>query len=122
MTAEGLKSPLAAIGETPVLHWHGDQFDIPAGAVRLASTSVGENQAFAVGRDVLGLQFHLEVDAHQIERWLVGHTCELAQAGIDPRTLRAQAWQNHDRSALVAHDVIGAWLDGFETSCGTSPS
>jgi GMP synthase (glutamine-hydrolysing) len=113
LTEEGQQSPLAAVGDTPVLHWHGDQFDIPAGAVRLASTSVGQNQAFAVGRDVLALQFHLEVDARQIERWLVGHASELAQAGIDPRTLRTQAQHNPDRLASVARDVVGAWLDGI---------
>lgn len=116
LTAEGHMSPLAAVGDTPVLHWHGDQFDIPAEAVRLASTATGENQAFAIGRDVLGLQFHLEVDARQIERWLVGHASELAMAGIDPCTLRAQAQENQTRLATVARTAVGAWLDGIEAS------
>lgn len=37
------------------------------------------------------LQFHVEADTRAIERWLVGHACELGQAGIDPRTLCADA-------------------------------
>ncbi|MDT1862317.1 glutamine amidotransferase, partial [Acinetobacter baumannii] len=75
----------------PVLHWHGDRFEIPPGALGLAATPTCNNQAFALGANVLGLQFHLEADSKQIERWLVGHACELAQAGIDPRSLREQA-------------------------------
>lgn len=113
-TTEGTESPLRALNGVPVLHWHGDQFDIPSGATWLASTKIGPNQAFAVGSNALGLQFHLEADATQIERWLVGHACELSLAGIDPRTLREQAQQHGSTLALAARNTIEAWLDGFQ--------
>ena len=53
----------------PVVHWHGDTFAIPEGAVRLASSERYENQAFRYGDRVYGLQFHLEVDDEVAAGW-----------------------------------------------------
>ena len=44
-----------------VFHWHGETFDLPQGAVRLARSRGCENQAFQLNRHVIGLQFHLEM-------------------------------------------------------------
>lgn len=44
-----------------VLHWHGDTFDLPTGAMRLAESEACPNQAFQIGRTTIGIQFHLEV-------------------------------------------------------------
>ncbi|VVD67334.1 glutamine amidotransferase [Pandoraea anhela] len=113
LTDAGQSSPLAALGDASVLHWHGDQFDIPPGAVHLARTAIGENQAFALGTHALGLQCHLEADAARIESWLVGHACELGAAKIDPVALRNDARQHHARLSEVAPAVIGRWLDAM---------
>jgi GMP synthase (glutamine-hydrolysing) len=49
-------------------HWHGDTFDIPAGAVGLARSDACANQAFMYGQRVIGLQFHLESTVSSIRR------------------------------------------------------
>ena len=50
------------------LQWHGDTFDLPDGAVRLASSPAYENQAFRIGR-AYGVQFHLEVSSEMARQW-----------------------------------------------------
>jgi GMP synthase (glutamine-hydrolysing) len=110
LTGAGLQSSLAKLNDCPVLHWHGDQFEIPAGALLLASTEVCSNQAFSVGNYILALQFHLEADSAVLERWLVGHASELSQAGIDPREIRRQAMLCNNRLREAAPAVITDWL------------
>ena len=53
----------------PVVHWHGDTFDLPPGASLLASTLACPNQFFRIGSNVFGLQFHIEVTADQVALW-----------------------------------------------------
>lgn len=53
----------------PVVHWHGDTFDLPQGATLLASTLACQNQFFRLGRNVFGLQFHIEITADQVALW-----------------------------------------------------
>lgn len=49
---------LSTAGE--VFHWHGDTYDLPAGATHLAKSRACKHQAFSVGNQILALQFHLE--------------------------------------------------------------
>lgn len=114
LTSQGRDSVLAPLDGVRVLHWHGDQFAIPEGAVRLAETPGFPNQAFRLGTGVLGLQFHLEADHTQIERWLVGHAHELASAGIDPNRIRADAAAHGPALAAAAREVFERWLDGVD--------
>ncbi|SEM50001.1 GMP synthase-Glutamine amidotransferase [Rhodococcus maanshanensis] len=53
-------------GEVPVVHWHGDTFDLPAGAVLLAGSASYPHQAFRVGENAYGLQFHVELTAAEL--------------------------------------------------------
>ncbi|ODT22682.1 MAG: glutamine amidotransferase [Kaistia sp. SCN 65-12] len=114
LTEAGRASPLRHLEGVSVLHWHGDAFDIPEGAENLASTSLCATQGFALGRNILGLQFHPEVNACAgIERWLVGHAVELAAAGIDPRPLRADAERLGPALREAARKMLAEWLQGL---------
>jgi GMP synthase (glutamine-hydrolysing) len=62
-----LLGPLAA--ETVVLHWHSDVFDLPEGALSLASSEQTRHQAFRFGRS-WGLLFHPEADRELVASWL----------------------------------------------------
>ncbi|MBR1122255.1 glutamine amidotransferase [Bradyrhizobium lablabi] len=95
-----------------VLHWHGDTFDLPAGATCLASTSLTPHQAFSMGAKILGLQFHIEAEAEQAERWLIGHTCELTGASLDVPQLRQDMRRFLPEVAQKSRAAIGEWLDG----------
>ena len=57
-------------GSQHVFQWHAYTFDLPPGAVHLASTPTCPNQAFRYGDRAYGLQFHLEADEQQIHSWL----------------------------------------------------
>ncbi len=67
----GIKSPAT------VFHWHGDTFDLPQNALRLAHSKDYQNQALQIGSAV-GVQFHLEVDEETIRLWLEKSEDELS--------------------------------------------
>jgi GMP synthase-like glutamine amidotransferase len=55
-------APFAAFPERmTVMHWHGDTFDLPAGARCVAESEGCAHQAFVFGDRIVGLQFHLEM-------------------------------------------------------------
>jgi GMP synthase (glutamine-hydrolysing) len=112
LTDEGRASSLGPLAEenAEVLHWHGDTFDLPDNAVRLASTAAYENQAFVFGKSNLGLQFHLEVDARRLEEWYVGHAVELAAAQVSIDSLRKKAAAVEERLPSQAERIFKGWL------------
>jgi GMP synthase-like glutamine amidotransferase len=72
--AAGGGSVFAFPPSATVFHWHGETFDLPPGAVRLAESEGCANQAFQLGRSTIGLQFHLETTPESA-RELIAHCC-----------------------------------------------
>ena len=93
-----------------VLHWHGDTFDLPAGAERLCSSPQTVNQAFAIGRNVLALQFHLEVTPKDLDRWIASDAPEIAAWGTDADTLRTDAARVGPDVAVMGARAFDAWI------------
>ena len=110
LTAEG-EQLLAPLKDRPVLHWHGDTFDLPQGATNLASTDAYDHQAFSYGRHALAFQFHPEAQAPGFERWLIGHAGEIAATqGVSVQQLRSDT-NLHAAAALAAsHMMLENWL------------
>lgn len=73
LTPFGRESLLRHFENVPVFHWHSDAFDLPEHATPAAATADCPNQAFLLGNNILGLQFHPEVTARGLEAWYVGH-------------------------------------------------
>ena len=77
-----------------VFHWHGDTFDLPEGAVRLASSEYYINQAFRY-KSAVGLQFHLEVNEDMVNLWLDNTEEKLQKIPyIDPQKIRSEIEEN----------------------------
>ncbi|GAB4387884.1 MAG: type 1 glutamine amidotransferase [Thermodesulfovibrionales bacterium] len=99
LTAEGIKDPLMrklalhpTVGDFwkrfMVLHWHGDTFELPMGAERLARSELYENQAFRCGDDIYAFQFHIEVTREMVRQWFAEHPL---REGIEEETDRLYA-------------------------------
>jgi GMP synthase (glutamine-hydrolysing) len=90
-----------------VFHWHGETFDLPAGAQWLAWSDACSHQAFRIG-SAHGLQFHLEVTAEMVSDWLsqqanAGDVAGLTES-IDPGF-------NAERLAELSAIVFGRWCE-----------
>lgn len=117
LSQTGMQSPLVylAAEQTAVLHWHGDIFDLPAGAAHLATSTKYQNQGFAWGRNGLALQFHPEVTASGLERWFIGHACEIgATPGVSVAQLRQETAHYIERLEAQAAKFWHAWLEKLE--------
>jgi GMP synthase-like glutamine amidotransferase len=93
-------------GALTVLHWHGDTFDLPAGAVHLASSQQYVNQAFRLGQSAWGLQFHLEVDAEAVAAFTGHFGDDAARAGVPLETIEGPARAALSRLAPVGRQVL----------------
>jgi GMP synthase (glutamine-hydrolysing) len=93
-------------GSETVFQWHGETFDLPAGAELLATSEACRQQAFRAGSNIYGLQYHLEVTPGIIADWLrqdanCGDVREISMP-VDPHA-------HAQRLKEIATQVFGRW-------------
>jgi GMP synthase (glutamine-hydrolysing) len=91
-----------------VYHWHGDGFELPAGGTLLATGSTFPNEAFSMGANVYGVQFHPEIDGAIMRRWIA--------AGIEDGDMKhngAQSGAEQEALHQIHEPGMQAWLDRF---------
>jgi GMP synthase (glutamine-hydrolysing) len=105
------ETPLDALGDLPVLHWHGDTFDLPTGTEWLARSERYDHQAFRRGGAVLALQFHAEMGIDpRIDHWIENSAEEIAALGLSGPELRAQYDAIGPACVAAGQDMIRRWL------------
>ena len=101
-----------------VFQWHGDTFDLPAGAIHLAQTSLCPAQAFRYGPCAYGMQFHVEMTAPLLETWL-------ADAEFDEELIERHISADHLRNGLktnaeAINDFSECLLGRFVAICAAT--
>lgn len=92
------------------LHWHGDVFELPAGAELLASSAMTPHQAFRYGKNAYGLLFHLEVTADSIERMADSFPDDLKKVGLTRTSLIEQSQRHLPGLRSIGEKVFGRWV------------
>jgi len=106
-TAEGRAAFPHLPADTIVLHWHGDTFGLPTGAMRLAGSKGCPEQGFVIPGKCLGLQFHLETDPSLVRLFVDGQghwpTGPFAQM---PKAILADAATHHETNRQILHGLL----------------
>jgi GMP synthase (glutamine-hydrolysing) len=108
LTPEG-QTDLLFAGLGPSLRpmqWHEDTFDLPAGAVLLATGARCRNQAYRVGESTYGVQFHPEVDRAIVEAWAAMPAAQEAAGSADLEASLRGPMEEH----LAAAEALGRTL------------
>jgi GMP synthase-like glutamine amidotransferase len=116
LTGEGRRDPVfgSLPDELPTLQWHGDTFDLPEGAVRLAGSPAYPNQAFRAHR-AYGVQFHVEVSPDMAREWAdVPEYAESLERMLGPGALgRLIGELEAEEETMAGHAtaLFERWLD-----------
>jgi GMP synthase (glutamine-hydrolysing) len=97
-----------------VFQWHGDTFDLPAGATHLARTPHCDRQVFRVGTSAYGVQFHVEMTLALLEDWLSEPGFEAELGGlpyIDPALIRRRAPDRFPAMNPLSRRVLGRFAE-----------
>jgi GMP synthase-like glutamine amidotransferase len=113
LTEEGRRDPVfSALPPTvPALQWHGDTFDLPPGALRLAGSPAYPNQAFRF-ENAYGVQFHLEVSSKMAREWMdVPAYANALEQTIGGETLLRAVDARVDEMLEHGRALFARWLD-----------
>lgn len=115
-TNDPVLSAFASVQE--VFQWHEDGIQLPDGAVHLAESDASLVQAFRYGDHAYGFQFHIEVNASLIERWLTvaeNQATLLDEVGrIDPDEIRHRVANSIGPLEVLSRETFSRWIDKFE--------
>lgn len=109
-TEAGQVGPLRHVAGIPMMQWHSDTFDLPAGTTRLAGSADYRNEAFAIGDWALAVQFHPEVTAQMHETWLASSDAEVRAEGLDPDALRRDRELHSGAMQRASKALFNEWL------------
>jgi GMP synthase (glutamine-hydrolysing) len=112
-TEAGRHSPLRHVSGIPMMQWHSDTFDLPAGTTRLAGSAAYGNEAFAIDDWALAVQFHPEVTAEMHESWLTSSETEVRTEGLDPDALRQERAAHSDAMQHASSSMFSEWLSAL---------
>lgn len=117
-TAAGVDSPIRHFDGVPVVEWHGDTFELPESATLLASSSDYSNEAFAIGRHTLAVQFHPEVTPEMHEQWVSDGYNELDRHALDAEALRADSERHSAAMQEASRRAFSEWLSQLPDESG----
>lgn len=120
LTLQGIQDPVFSKFPSAMLvfQWHEETFDLPAGAVLLASSPLYPNQAYRIGKTVYGVQFHLEVTFEMVKDWLKE---EDFPTNIKQEILK-QSLSNLRTLKSYCETLVDLFNDGFKLQHTKSPS
>ena len=101
-------------GEFVTGHWHSDIFDLPAGAVPLASSELTELQAFRYRDNAWGLLFHAELTEQIVAAWVRDSGEALQRSGIDGEEILASAPRHLSALSGIAGTIFGQWAESIQ--------
>lgn len=110
---EGMKTSLKHLDKhlTNMMHWHGDTFDLPEGAVRLASSELYQNQAFSYKDNVFAVQCHPEITLKKLNIWLERGRSDIASVPhLTVEKLRRDTAKNGQALTKQAYLFFTQWL------------
>ena len=119
VSAEDGAADLFGAAEFESFHWHGETFNLPAGAKHLLSSAHCHHQAYQIG-SALAFQCHIEMTADMVKTWCRQGVEELAEFSASPGVQQASEILNNLEPRIanlngIASNVYSYWTETLET-------